>query len=73
MSEMILAMHTLDDALAEPGEDGWRRCAVGQGETQHCALLEAAVAAEREACAVLAESPIHRHEIAAKIRARGQE
>ena len=31
--------------------DGWRRCAEGQGETQHCALLEAAVLAEREACA----------------------
>jgi len=30
-------------------------------------------AAEREACAVLAETPIHRHEIAEKIRARGQE
>jgi hypothetical protein len=31
------------------------------------------VEAEREACAQLAESPIHRHEIAEKIRARGQE
>ena len=30
-------------------------------------------AAEREACAKLAESPIHRHEIAEKIRARGEE
>ncbi|CAB5194846.1 hypothetical protein UFOVP171_31 [uncultured Caudovirales phage] len=30
-------------------------------------------AAEREACAKLAESPIHRHEIAAEIRARGQQ
>jgi len=30
-------------------------------------------AAEREACAVLAETPIHRHEIAEKIRTRGQE
>ena len=36
-------------------QDGWRRCAVGQGETQHCALLEAAVLAEREACAKAAE------------------
>lgn len=30
---------------------GWRRCAEGQKRTQHCALLEAAVLAEREACA----------------------
>ena len=28
---------------------------------------------EREACAVWAETPIHRHEIAEKIRARGDE
>ena len=31
-------------------QDGWRRCAEGQGETQYCGLLEAAVLAEREAC-----------------------
>lgn len=31
------------------------------------------VAAEREACAVLAETPMYRHEIAEKIRARGEE
>ena len=30
------------------------------------------VAAEREACAVLAETPMYRHEIAEKIRARGE-
>lgn len=30
---------------------GWRRCAVGQSVTQYCGQLEAAVAAEREACA----------------------
>ena len=36
-------------------EDGWRRCAEGQRVTQHCALLEAAVKAEREACAKIAE------------------
>jgi len=35
--------------------DGWRRCAEGQGETQFCAMLEAAVLAEREACAQIAE------------------
>jgi hypothetical protein len=27
--------------------DGWRRCSEGQGETQFCALLEAAVLAEK--------------------------
>jgi hypothetical protein len=31
--------------------DGWRRCAEGQNTTQFCALLEAAVLAEREECA----------------------
>jgi len=35
--------------------DGWRRCAEGQGETQFCALLEAAVLAEREACAKICD------------------
>ena len=50
---------------------GWRRCAEGQGETQFCALLEAAVLAEREACAQLAETDLMRHEIAAAIRTRG--
>lgn len=28
-------------------EDGWRRCAVGQRETQHCGLVEEARAQER--------------------------
>lgn len=36
-------------------------------------VSERQIAAEREACAKLAESPIHRHEIAEKIRARGEE
>ena len=31
--------------------DGWRQCAVGQGTTQFCAMVEEAVKAEREACA----------------------
>lgn len=35
---------------------GWRQCAEGQRVTQHCGLLEAAVKAEREACALIAES-----------------
>jgi len=46
--------------------DGWRRCAEGQGETQHCALLEAAVLAEREACANILTSKIARYEQFAK-------
>lgn len=36
-------------------------------------VSERNVAAEREACAVLAETPMYRHEIAEKIRARGEE
>ena len=36
-------------------------------------MLKPAIEAEREACAKLAESPIHRHEIAAGIRERGQQ
>lgn len=31
-------------------EEGWRKCAEGQKTTQFCGLLEAAVAAERDAC-----------------------
>ena len=42
-------------------QDGWRCCAVGQGETQHCALLEAAVAAEREACAAICDRLARRY------------
>lgn len=65
-----------EDRLAEPAEDGWRRCAEGQGETQHCGLLEAAVLAEREACAQMFDGEIGIYdyrEIAAKIRARGKQ
>lgn len=36
--------------------DGWRQCAEGQRTTQHCGLLDAAVRAEREACAKVAEA-----------------
>jgi hypothetical protein len=58
---------------------GWRRCAEGQRETQFCALLEAAVLAEREACATLVETLLGENPdlsevyVAAEIRARGQE
>ena len=58
-------------------QDGWRRCAEGQGETQHCALLEAAVLAEREACAKEAKEKwcfcASGDEMAQYIRERGQE
>ena len=36
--------------------DGYRKCAEGQRTTQFCGLLDAAVKAEREACAKVAES-----------------
>jgi hypothetical protein len=35
--------------------DGYRKCAEGQRTTQFCGLLDAAVKAEREACAKLCE------------------
>jgi hypothetical protein len=35
--------------------DGWRQCAEGQKTTQFCGQLEAAVKAEREACARVCE------------------
>ena len=36
--------------------DGWRQCAAGQKTTQHCGLLEWAVATTRERCAKVCES-----------------
>ena len=60
--------------------DGWRQCAKGQRTTQFCGLLEAAVKAEREACAKLCDElrdedgfEPYGTECAAAIRARGQE
>ena len=38
--------------------DGWRKCAEGQRTTQYCGLLDAAVEAEREACAKVCEEQI---------------
>lgn len=46
---------TRDDIIRMIAE-GWRQCAEGQGVTQYCGLLEEAVKAEREACALIAES-----------------
>jgi len=34
---------------------GYRKCAENQHTTQHCGLLEQAVAAEREACAAICD------------------
>ena len=44
---------------------GYRRCAQGQRETQHCALLEEAVRAEREACAKVVTDAANERERAA--------
>jgi hypothetical protein len=60
--------------------DGWRACAVGQRETQHCGLLETAILVEREACARVCDdyagsnsSPANFSErCAAAIRERGE-
>jgi hypothetical protein len=57
--------------------DGWRQCAKGQRTTQFCGLLDAAVKAEREACAKYVEGVfdmelVFGSDIAAAIRARGE-
>ena len=63
--------------------DGYRKCAEGQRTTQFCGLLEEAVKAEREACAMeadyeaarwpyLPEIRIPCEDIATAIRARGE-
>ena len=57
--------------------DGYRKCAEGQRTTQFCGLLDAAVKAEREACAEVAESYEPRCDVCPKgvanaIRARGE-
>ena len=61
------------------GEAVWRLCELVAAEERIKTVVaafevaERRVAEEREACAVLAETPMYRHEIAEKIRARGQE
>ena len=55
--------------------DGYRQCANGQRTTQFCGLLDAAVKAEREACAKLFDGEVWAYdyrEIAAAIRARSE-
>lgn len=61
-------------------DEGYRKCAEGQRTTQYCGQLEAAVAAEREACARLCDAygmPDGTSETAAvlanAIRARGKD
>jgi hypothetical protein len=56
--------------------EGWRQCAERQRTTQFCGLLEGTVAAEREACAKLADEFYREgmdYDIGAAIRARKQE
>lgn len=50
-ADQLLKAH-LDQLIA----DGWRQCAKGQRTSQFCGQLEAAVKAEREACADLCDS-----------------
>lgn len=52
--------------------EGWRQCAIGQKITQHCTMAEEAVAAEREACARMAEECVNIERLADDIRARGK-
>ena len=56
--------------------DGYRQCAQGQRTTQFCGLLDAAVKAEREACAIAggaaAMAGLDHLQVAAAIRARGE-
>lgn len=66
--------------VAKEIRDGWRQCAVGQGTTQFCAMVEEAVKAEREACAKVCDSidtygdrcEYWTEKAAKLIRARGQ-
>jgi len=62
--------------------DGYRKCADGQRTTQFCGLLDAAVKAEREACAKVCDARVigdHNREdqeakrCAEAIRARGEQ
>ncbi len=39
-------------------EDGWRRCAVGQRDTQHCGMVEEARAQERQRMVALIHEQI---------------
>ena len=52
--------------------DGWRQCAVEQGTTQFCAMVEEAVKAERKACAELCDSHGDDY-LGDLIRARGEQ
>jgi len=52
--------------------DGWRQCAKGQRTTQFCGQVQAAVEAEREACATTCESHYDTAQAARAIRAKGE-
>lgn len=74
-------MHTLKEDARRTFNDWWNEGEVsGNNPYRHESAgwwawegWQAGAKAEREACAKLAESLIHRHEIAEKIRARGEE
>ena len=72
-----LVMQAVEGERERMKSEGYRKCAEGQKTTQYCGLLEAAVEAEREACARVCEAGIKAEryptltEIAVTIRARG--
>ena len=53
-------------------KQGYRKCAEGQKTTQFCGMLEAAVTAEREACAEICDGYAQARFAAKAIRARGE-
>lgn len=53
--EHLIDLATYDERINMKIE-GWRQCAKGQRTTQFCGQVQAAVEAEREACAKVAES-----------------
>ena len=66
---------TRDDIMeAQMIREGWRKCAEGQRTTQFCGLLDAAVKAEREACAEMVDHILKEGggTWGAAIRARGE-
>ena len=49
------ADRVLGEQFEQMRAEGWRQCAKGQHTSQFCGQLEAAVLAEREACAKVCE------------------
>lgn len=72
--ESLIDLATYDERLNMKIE-GWRQCAKGQRTTQFCEQVQAAVDAEREACARMcneADRSTHPADLAVAIRARGE-